>query len=179
MKNKGIGLMFAALLAFTSTAHADLKIGYVNAAKILDESPQAAEVAKKLKQEFSDREGDLLSSRKEIKRLEDKMTRDGAVMSAEERDKLERDLVIRKRDLQHASEAFQDDLNLRRNDEMNKLLTIIQQAIETLGKEQHFDLIVYEGVAYASPAIDITDKVSQKLRDLGNAAGTATPTNKK
>jgi len=170
--------MFAALLVFTSTANADLKIGYVSAAKILDESPQAAEVAKKLKQEFSDREGDLLASRKEIKQIEDKMTRDGAVMSEAERGKLERELVIRKRDLQHASEAFQDDLNLRRNDEMNKLLTVVQQAIEAIGKEQHYDLIVYEGVAYASSAIDMTDKVSQKLRDLVNVTGTATPSKK-
>jgi outer membrane protein len=179
MKNKGIGLMFAALLAFASTANADLKIGYVNAAKILDESPQAEEVAKKLKQEFSEREGNLLASRKEIKQLEEKMTRDGAVMSEAERSKLERELVIRKRDLQNASEAFQDDLNLRRNDEMNKLLTIVQQAIEAIGKEQHFDLIVYEGVAYASPAIDMTDKVSQRLREIGNAAGAAKSSNTK
>jgi outer membrane protein len=174
MKNKYTGLIFAVMLGFASTANADLKIGYVNAAKVLDEAPQADEVAKKLKKEFSGKESDLQASNKEIKQLEDKMSRDGAVMSETERSKLERDIMIRKRDLQHATDAFRDDLNLRRNDEMNKLLAIVQQAIEGIGKEQNFDLIVYEGVAYASSAIDITDKVSEKLRAMGNAPGAAT-----
>ena len=69
MKNSGIGLIFAALLAVAPAANADLKIGYVNAARVLDQSPQAAAVAKKLKQEFSGKESDLLADRKELKRL--------------------------------------------------------------------------------------------------------------
>jgi outer membrane protein len=173
MKNKGIGVMFAALLAFASTASAELKIGYVSAAKVLDEAPQAEAVSKKLKQEFSAKESELMASSKEIKKLEDKMARDAAVMSEGERSKLDRDIMIRKRDLQHASDAFRDDLNLRRNDEMKKLLDMVQQAIEGIGKEQNYDLIVYEGVAYASPAIDLTDKVLEKLRAAGNAADAA------
>jgi len=173
MKRKSIGLLLAALLAFTPTAYADLKIGYVNAARILDESPQAAAVTKKLKQEFSARQGDLLSDQKKLKQMEEKMARDGAVMSTEERSKLEREVVVQKRDLQNASDAFRDDLNLRRNEEMNKLLAVVQQTIEGIGKEQKFDLIVYEGVAYASPAIDLTDKVLEKLRASGNATDTA------
>jgi len=173
MKNSGIGLIFAALLAVAPAANADLKIGYVNAARVLDQSPQAAAVAKKLKQEFSGKESDLLADRKELKRLEDKMTRDGAVMSETERSKLEREIVIRKRDMQHASDAFRDDLNLRRNEEMNKLLAAVQKAIEGIGKEQNFDLIVYEGVAYASSTIDLTDEVLERLRASGDAAGAA------
>ena len=174
MMRKGIGLLFAALLVFAPAAYADLKIGYVNAARILDESPQAVEVTKKLKQEFSGRQGDLLSDQKKLKQLEEKMTRDGAVMSGEERSRLEREIVVRKRDLQNASDAFRDDLNLRRNEEMNKLLAVVQQTIEGIGKEQKFDLIVYEGVAYASPTIDLTDKVLEKLRASGSAGDTAT-----
>ena len=173
MGSKHIGLLFAALLAVAPAANADLKIGYVNAARVLDESPQAAAVAKKLKQEFSGKESDLLADRKELKRLEDKMARDGAVMSDSEHSKLERDIMIRKRDMQRASDAFRDDLNLRRNEEMNKLLAAVQKAIEGIGKEQNFDLIVYEGVAYASSTIDMTDKVLERLRTSGDAADTA------
>lgn len=173
MKMLGVGLMFAALLAVVPVANADMKIGYVNAAKVLDQSPQAEDVAKKLKQEFSGREGGLLANRKEIKKLEDKMARDGAIMSEDERGKLEREITVRKRDLQNAADAFRDDLNLRRNDEMNKLLAVMQQTIEAIGKEQNFDLIIYQGVAYASPAIDMTDKVLEKLRAEGTAANTA------
>ena len=75
--------------------------------------------------------------------------------------------------MQRASDAFRDDLNLRRNEEMNKLLAAVQKAIEGIGKEQNFDLIVYEGVAYASSTIDMTDKVLERLRTSGDAADTA------
>jgi outer membrane protein len=166
-----MGIVFAALLAAAPAANADLKIGYVNAARVLDESPQAEQVTNKLKQEFSGRDKELQDSRKELKGLEDKMARNGAIMSDEERSKLEREILVKKRDLQNAADAFRDDLNLRRNDEMNKLLAVVQQAIEGIGKEQKYDLIVYEGVAYASSAIDLTDEVLKKLRAQASAPG--------
>lgn len=173
MGYKGIGFLFAALLLAAPAANAELKVGYVNAARVLDESPQAAAVAKKLKQEFSGKESDILAGRKELKRLEDKMVRDGAVMSEDQRSKLEREIMMRKRDMQRASEAFRDDLNLRRNEEMSKLLATVQKAIEGIGKEQNYDLIVYEGVAYASSTIDLTDEVLERLRASGDGAGAA------
>ncbi len=143
---------------------AELKIGYVNAARLLEESPQAAEVSKRLKQEFSQREGELLAGQKELKRLEDQLIRDGAVMSETERRKLERDVTALKRDVRRAAGEFREDLNLRRNEEIGKLLEVVQVAIEGIGKEQSYDLIVYEGIAYASPAIDLTETVLEKLR---------------
>lgn len=143
---------------------ADIKIGYVNAARLLEESPQAAEVSKRLKQEFSQRETALVTDQKELKRLEDQLIRDGAVMSETERSKLERDVSSLKRNVRRDAGEFREDLNLRRNEEIGKLLEIVQAAIEVIGKEQNYDLIVYEGIAYASPAIDLTETVLEKLR---------------
>jgi len=176
MTGKMVALLFAALLAVAPAANADLKIGYVNASRLLDESPQATDVSKRLKQEFSGRESDLLAKQKELKKLQDQMTRDGSVMSEAEHSKLDHDILNLQRDLQRSNDEFRDDLNLRKNEEMNKLLAVIQTAIEGLGKEQNYDLIVYEGVAYSSAAIDLTDKVLERLRALGNApAAPATP----
>lgn len=178
MKNGMKGLVLAALLAVVPAAYADLKIGYVDASKVLDQAPQAEQVTNKLKQEFAPRDKALQQSRKELKDLEDKMARDGAIMSDAERGKLERDIMVKKRDLQNAADAFRDDLNLRRNDEMNKLLAVVQQAIVGIGKEQKYDLIVYEGVAYASDAIDLTDEVLKKLKAQAGAGGGAAPQKK-
>lgn len=178
MRYSGMGLICAALLAFAPMANADLKLGYVNAARLLDESPQAQEVTKRLKQEFSGKESEILTRQQELKKQEERMVRDGAVMSESERGKLEHDISALKRDLQRSGDEFREDLNLRKNEEMNKLLAIVQQSIEGMGKEQNFDLIVYEGVAYASPAIDLTDKVLERMRAAGNAAPAATPSRK-
>lgn len=175
MMDKKAAWLLAALLAVSQSVNADIKIAYVNANKVLDESPQAAEVSRKLKQEFSAREGELRNGQDEIKQLEASMSRDGITMSEDRRSKLERDILVRKRDMQNKADAFRDDLNLRRNEEMNKLLAQLQEVIIGLGKEQKYDLIVYEGVAYASSTIDITDKVLEKLR----AAAQPAPAEKK
>jgi outer membrane protein len=176
MMGKRIVLVFAALLVFASAAQADVKIGYVNAARLLDESPQAEDVSKRLKQEFSGKEKDLLSKQNELKKLQDRMTRDGSVMSEAEHGKLDRDILTLQRDVQRKSDEFREDLNLRKNEEMNKLLGVIQAAIADIGKEQHYDLIVYEGVAYASPTIDLTDTVLAKMRTtMDSTASPATP----
>jgi outer membrane protein len=97
-------------------------------------------------------------------------------MSAAEHSKLDRDILTLQRDVKRKGDEFREDLNLRKNEEMNKLLGIIQSAISDIGKEENYDLIVYEGVAYASSAIDLTDKVLDKLRASMNTSGAgATP----
>ena len=179
MKGKRIILVLAVLLAVVaSAARADVKIGYVNAARLLDESPQADDVSKRLKQEFSGKEKDLLSKQNELKKLQDRMTRDGAVMSEAEHSKLDRDILNLQRDVQRKSDEFREDLNLRKNEEMTKLLGVIQQAIADIGKQQNYDLIVYEGVAYAGSSIDLTDKVLDKLRASMKESDTAKPDKK-
>ena len=176
MTGKRIILLLAMLLAFVPAANAEVKIGYVNAARLLKESPQAEDVSKRLKQEFSGKEKDLLSKQNELKKLQDRMTRNGSIMSEEEHSKLDRDILTLQRDVQRRGDEFREDLNLRKNEEMNKLLGVIQTAIEDIGKEQHYDLIVYEGVAYASDTIDLTDMVLDKLRgSMGATDSSATP----
>ena len=166
------------LLAVAPAFGAELKLGYVNAQRLLEESPQAVEVSKKLKDEFAGKEGELLSGQKKLKQMEDQLARDGAVISESERRRMERDMDTLKRDLRRAAGEFREDLNLRRNEEIGKLLEMVQQAIEGMGKSQGYDLIVYEGVAYASPAIDLTDKVLEKLRSAPVAVPSGAATKK-
>ena len=178
MMVKRIVILLFALLLVVPVANADVKIGYVNAARLLDESPQADEISKQLKKEFSGREKALVSKQNDLKKMQDRMQRDGAVMSAEEHNKLDQDIQMLQRDVQRKSDEFREDLNMRKNNEMNKLLGVIQAAIAKIGKEQNYDLIVYEGVAYASKGIDLTDKVLEKLRTTMKTTG-ATTTPKK
>lgn len=169
VKSKRWGLLLGLLLAAPAFG-AELKIGYVNAARLMDESPQAVEVSKRLKEEFASKENELQAGQKKLKQMEDQLARDGAVMSETERRRIERDMDTLKRDLRRTAGEFREDLNLRRNEEVGKLLEFVQQAIEGIGKEQGYDLIVYEGIAFASPKIDLTDKVLEKLRGTGGAA---------
>lgn len=157
-------VIVAALMAANTATADDLKIGVVNAAKVLEQSPQAADARKNLQKEFAPRDKQLVEASKEIKQLEDKMARDGAIMSNAEREKIERDLVVKQRDMQRDREAFREDLNLRRNDELGKLQRRVMEMIVGISKEEHYDLILSDGVVYASDKADITHKVLERLK---------------
>ena len=143
---------------------ADLKVGFVNAAKVLEEAPQADAAREILEKEFSPRDKSLVQSQKDLRDLEDKLARDGAIMSESERRKLERDIVSSKRDIKRGQEEFREDLNIRRNEAFDKLRRRVYEVIVDIAKKEQYDLIVSDGVVYADDRIDITDKVVGRLK---------------
>jgi len=172
MRKSTASLFGAALLAASlGLAQAEeLKVGFVNAARVLEEAPQAEAARSLLEKEFSPRDKKLLASQKEVKDMEDKLTRDGAIMSESERHRLERDIIDRKRDLKREQEDFREDLNIRRNEAFEQLRRKVSEVIANISKEQKFDLIVSDGVVYASDRIDITDQVIKRLSQDGKPA---------
>jgi outer membrane protein len=160
------GLLLALCFIFTSGwAHADnLKIGVVNTARILNEAPQVKAARQRLKSEFADREQALTKAREKLKTREEKLQRDGAIMSDEQRRRLEHELVNGKRDFVRAQNEFREDLNIRQNEIFSKVQHDIQQVIHQLAREQHYDLIL-ENFVFASDKVDITDLVLKRLTE--------------
>ncbi|HHJ40476.1 MAG: hypothetical protein AXA67_01105 [Methylothermaceae bacteria B42] len=142
----------------------EIKIGFVNVARVLEKAPQAAKAKKKLEQEFSPRDKKLVAQQKELKKLEEKLARDAAVMSESERRKIEREILSKRRELQRAQEEFREDFNIRRNEELAKLQKQVFEAIKALAKEEKYDLLLTDGVVYASDKVDVTEKVQKKLQ---------------
>jgi len=162
----------AAILAITTSfayAEETYKIGAVNANRILQESPQAEAAIKMLEKEFSPRDKGLVAAQKKIKALEDKFNKDRAIMSEQERSKLERDLVAEKRDLKRNQDEFREDLNFRRNEEFGKIQKRVVVAIQKIAKENNYDVILGEGVIFASSKVDISGLVIDYLKKEGNA----------
>lgn len=153
-------------------AFAEIKIGFVNPLKILEEAPQAEAARSDLEKEFEPRKDELIAEQKKVQGLEERLNRDGAIMSDAERRKLEREILTRKRDLRRAQNEFREDLNLRRNDELANLQRQVMDVIRRVAEQEHFDLIVGEGVIYAADSIDITDKVMARLKQ-GSRKGVA------
>ncbi|TPW09091.1 MAG: outer membrane protein, partial [Halothiobacillaceae bacterium] len=56
------------------------------------------------------------------------------------------------------------DLNFRRNEEIGKLQALVKQIIEKVGKDEKYDLILFDGIAYANERIDLTDKILKRLQ---------------
>jgi len=141
----------------------EYKIGVVNAVRILEQSPQARKTSVMIENEFSPRDKQLIAEQKALKDMEDKFNKDAAVMGEAERKNLERDIVNKRRDLKRSEDEFREDLTFRRNEELAKIQTEIVSAIQVVAKENNFDLVLSEGVIFASPKIDMTDLVIQHL----------------
>jgi outer membrane protein len=156
--------LLAAVAMYSGGVRAEMKIGFVDTAKLMEAAPQVKSAQSKIESEFTPREKELVSLQREIQNLEDRLSRDGAVMSESEVSKLERDILGKRRDLKRTQEEFRDDLNIRRNEVLTKLQKDMYDAVVEFAKEQNFDLILSQGVVYSSDRIDITDSIAAKLK---------------
>jgi outer membrane protein len=158
-------LVIAGVLSSTTPAlSADFKVGFVNVARVLEKAPQATEARGRIEREFAPKDRKLLSQQKKIRGLEDKLVRDGAVMSERERVRLDQEIRSMKREVRRLQEEFREDLNLRRNQELGKLQRKVIETIQSLAKADDYDLIVSDGVLYAGSRVDITTKVISRLK---------------
>ncbi len=155
--------LLALFLVFPVQAE-EVRIAFVNTPEVLKKAPQAKEARERLKSEFAPRDEELAKSGNTLKELEEKLNRDGAVMSESERRKLERDIVSERRELKRSRDEFSEDFNIRRNEEFSKLQRKVAKAIIDLAKENNYDLILEAGVVYASDKVDITERVVERLK---------------
>ena len=154
---------FASLFVASLTAYADIKVGFVQVDKILQEAPQTIESNKKLEKEFSARTDKLKAYVKVLKDKEAAFTKESLTMKDTERDAKEKALSQMRVDVQRKERELREDINIRRNEELGGLQEQINKAVTSVAKAEGFDLVVYNGVAYASEKIDITDKILKSL----------------
>ena len=181
MNGKSTVWALAAIGAMLSMpAWAELKIGVVDYGKLVEESPQAKVALEAIRTEFTPRQRDLQNQQQVLKAKEDKLQKDGATMTEDQRGRAEKDLRDNYRDLQRKQSEAQDDFNARRNEEMSRLQRILIEQVRIYAKAQNFDLVVADGVIYATPTIDITPQILTVLKaspvtGAKPAASTTTP----
>lgn len=158
--------LLPATVIIAQTSSNDLKIGVVNAARLLDEAPQAEEARKRLEEEFQPRDREVLQTQRAVRDLEDRLLADRAMELTEtDRRDLERELRDRRRELKRSEDELREDFNIRRNEELNRLQQLIYEAIIGLARERRFDLILnQEAVIFAGERVDITGDVLNRLQ---------------
>jgi len=154
----------AAATAATAQA-ADYKIGFVNTERLFRDAAPAKRAQQKLEKEFAARDAEIQKMAKQVRDLQALLEKDGVTMAEAERRNRERDLANLSRDLQRSQREFREDLNLRRNEELSSVQERANKVILQIAEVEKFDLIIQDPVVYASPKIDITDKVIKALAD--------------
>ena len=163
MNKRFIGILFSIILLLPMSVLAEIKIGYVVVEKVLKEAPQTTVSNKKLEKEFKSRTDGLQKKVKGIQKQEKDYKKNSVTMSESERQKAQKKIQNAKIDIQRIERELREDIDIRRREEIGKLQQQINKAIEDLAKKEKYDLILYQGVAYASKGIDITNDLIKSL----------------
>jgi outer membrane protein len=164
VKRIGLSLALAALLALPMSAQAEMKIGFVNSDRLMKDAAPAVRAQKKLEKEFEKRELELQKTAKQLQGMQEGLEKNAVTMSETDRRNAEREFNDLNRDFQRRQREFREDLNQRRNEELAAVIERANKAIKVIAEAEKFD-IIFQDAVYASPRIDITDKVIKALAD--------------
>jgi outer membrane protein len=162
----------ALVMSFGATASAqEVKIGVVNIAQLMEQAPQARVAMEALDEEFKPRQREIIARQTEFQELSEKVQRDLAVMGETERRNAEKDLRDLQREVTRLQNEFREDLNLRRNEELGLLQRSMLKEVQDFAQSAGYDVIVGDGVLYASAAVNITENVLRAMEANFQAAG--------
>jgi len=151
------------LVALAAQAQAeDFKIGFVNTDRIFREASTAKAAQAKLEQEFSRREKELVDLGNNLKTLSEKFEREAPTLAESQRVSRQKQLVDQDRDFQRKRREFQEDLNARKNEELQQVLERANKIVKQVAESEKYDVILQEAV-YVNPKHDITEKVIKAL----------------
>jgi outer membrane protein len=154
-------LLGLSMLAMPALAQ-EFRLGFVSLDRIIKEAVPAKNAQAKLEQEFSRREKDLQALGATLKSQADQLEREAPTLSESQRANRQKQLIELDRDFQRKRREFQEDLNTRRNEELQQVFERANRVVKQVADTEKYDLILQEAV-YVNPKHDITDKVIRAL----------------
>ncbi len=146
----------------TTVSAQEFKIGFINTDRIFRDANSAKAAQAKLEQEFMRREKELNDQGNQLKTIADKLEKDAPTLSEAQRSTRQKQLGDQDRDFQRKRREFQEDLNVRKNEELQLVLERANKVVKQVAEAEKYDVVVQE-VVYINPKHDITDKVLKVL----------------
>jgi outer membrane protein len=166
---KSIAMTAAAssLLLSAATYAKEQKIGVVNVQLVVSQLPQMAVIQESLKNEFKDQVAVFEKLQADLKYNLEKQKRDSAIMSKGDLAALNETIEAQKVDYQTQGQALQQAMGRRENEERNKILALVKQAIDNVADKDKYDLILQQSaVAFNKADADISSQVVEQVSKL-------------
>jgi outer membrane protein len=160
-----IGTFVVGAALWATCAHAqaeEFRIGFVNTDRIFREASAAKAAQSKLETEFAKREKEINDTGVTLKTASDKFEREAPTLSESQRNTRQKQLVDQDREFQRKRREFQEDLNARKNEELQGVLERANKIVKQVAEQEKYDVVLQEAV-YINPKHDITDKVIKAL----------------
>ena len=166
MKLRMLACTLALAALIPAQALAQARIGFVSLDRIMRDAAPAQRAQKKIEAEFAKRDQELTKTADQIKRLQENLDKNAVTMSETERGRREREFNDASREFQRKQREFREDLNTRRNEELSSIIARANEVIRKVAETEKLDVVFQnDQVVWASPKIDITDRVIKALED--------------
>ena len=157
-----LALLLTGAALFAHAQAEEVRIGYVNTDRIFREANTAKAAQTKLEQEFAKREKELVDIGNTLKTSSEKLEREAPTLSEAQRNSRQKQLVDQDRDFQRKRREFQEDLNARKNEELQQVLERANRVVKQVAEAEKYDVVLQEAV-YINPKLDITEQVIKAL----------------
>jgi outer membrane protein len=163
-KLMGLILFAVATSLVSASALADINVAVVDVNRVMEQSPQAQALSQQLQEEFEPAQNEMREMQSRMQTLQNRLERDADVMSTDERRDAEREARDIQRTLQRRQNDLAEDFNARRNEALGSLQRLIMSEVQAYARDNGLDLVLGDGVFYASSQVDITDAILDRLR---------------
>lgn len=154
--------LVSALLA--APAMAELKIAVADSQMALMASDAAKKAVEKLQSDMKVQRDRMAQLKDEIEALDAKAKKDGAVMSAKDKQELQKQAESKIQEFNNLGQTIQRRTQEVQNDLLQRMIPKMEAAIEEIQKTAKYDIIIEKkSVIFADPAVDITKKITEKL----------------
>ena len=152
-------VLFLLALLVTSTNAQSIKIGYINVEEVINSLSQYQHDNDSLIQQFEPKKQQLLDLFKHIELLKENLNNLDRSLNnetyQEELDKI-KELEV---SFQLETELWQQQLNQKKIESLQKIETMINLAIEEFATSEKYDLILYQNAAFVSDQVNITNQI--------------------
>lgn len=152
------------LFALNTTDAKDLKIGYINFQRILDESTIGKEATKRLEDLEQEAKGHIELKKKEIEDLLSELRKKEFAITPEKKKEMEDQINLLKQGVKQYAAGKEDEIQDYIVKKRIKIINDIKDIVLKIGQDEKFDIILEReesGILFADPKYDITDKVVQ------------------
>ena len=140
----------------------DIKIGFVDIQKAVNECNAGKDAKKAIMKEVEKFQRLIAEKQKELQTMKETLEKQGPMLNADARAAKEKEYQSKGRDFQRWGEDYQNELNQKRVEKERTISMSLQKVIQKLGADEGYTLIFEKNeaiVLYTSKAIDITDRI--------------------
>ena len=156
-------VLFLLALLVTSINAQSIKIGYIDVEEVINSLPQYQHDNDSLIQQFEPKKQQLLDLFKHIELLKENLNNlDRSLNNETYQEELNKikELEV---SFQLETELWQQQLNQKKIESLQKIETMINLAIEEFATSEKYDLILYQNAAFVSDQVNITNKIISKI----------------